>query len=228
MTPSGDNRFRDAESVLAGGGEMGALMRATDWSKTPLGPVRAWPQSLRTTVSTCLNSRFPILVWWGPEMVKLYNDAYRPILGAKHPVALGARGREVWPEIWNIIGPMLEGVLQRGEATWSEDILLPLERKGFPEECYFTFSYSPIRDESGGVGGIFTAVTETTQRVLGDRRLRTLRELASATLETRTAEAVCAAAMSTLSRNPDDLPFLALYLRDGERTRCTGVAGLAQ
>ncbi|HEY5676756.1 MAG TPA: ATP-binding protein, partial [Myxococcales bacterium] len=193
---------------------------------TPLGPISRWPQSLRITVSTCLNSRFPILVWWGPEMVKLYNDANRVILGSKHPHALGAKGREVWPEIWNIIGPMLEGVLQRGEATWSEDILLPLERKGFPEECYFTFSYSPIRDESGGVGGIFTAVTETTQRVLGDRRLRTLRELASATLETRTAEAVCAAAVATLSRN-SDLPFLALYLREGERTRCMGVAGLA-
>ncbi|MGE5046989.1 MAG: response regulator, partial [Deltaproteobacteria bacterium] len=227
MRPGGDNRLRDAETVLAGGGEMGALMRATDWSQTPLGPISRWPQSLRTTVSTCLSSRFPILVWWGPEMVKLYNDAYRPILGSKHPHALGAKGREVWPEIWNIIGPMLDGVLQRGEATWSEDILLPLERKGFPEECYFTFSYSPIRDESGGVGGIFTAVTETTQRVLGDRRLRTLRELASATLETRTADAVCAAAVATLSRNSHDLPFFALYLRDGEHLRCTGVAGLS-
>jgi PAS domain S-box-containing protein len=228
MSTGGGSPLRDTETVLAGGGEMGALMRATDWSKTPLGPVSRWPQSLRTTVSTCLSSRFPILVWWGPEMVKLYNDAYRFILGGKHPVALGAKGRDVWPEIWNIIGPMLEGVLQRGEATWSEDILLPLERKGFLEECYFTFSYSPIRDESGGVGGIFTAVTETTERVLGDRRLRTLRELASATLETRTSDAVCAAAVATLSRNPDDLPFFALYLRDGERTRCTGVTGLAR
>ncbi|HEY6908555.1 MAG TPA: ATP-binding protein, partial [Myxococcales bacterium] len=226
MTPGGDH-LRDADTVLAGGGEMGALMRATDWSRTPLGPVSRWPQTLRTTVSTCLSSRFPILVWWGPEMVKLYNDAYRDILGSKHPHALGAKGREVWPEIWNIIGPMLEGVLLRGEATWSEDIFLPLERKGFPEECYFTFSYSPIRDESGGVGGIFTAVTETTQRVLGDRRLRTLRELASATLETRTADAVCAAAVATLSRNAQDLPFFALYLRDGEELRCTGVGGLA-
>ena len=120
---------------------------------------------------------------------------------------------------------MLEACCQRGEATWSEDILLLLERQGFVEECYFTFSYSPIRDESGGVGGIFTAVTETTERVLADRRLRTLRELASATLETRTSDAVCAAAVATLARNPADLPFLALYLRDGERTRCTGGDG---
>ena len=136
-----------------------------------------WPQSLRTSVSICLNSRFPILIWWGPELVKLYNDAYREILGAKHPTAMGARGRDVWPEIWHIIGPMLSSVLERGEATWSENIMLPLERKGFAEECYFTFSYSPIHDESGGIGGVFTAVTETTQQVLSERRLRTLRRM---------------------------------------------------
>ncbi len=214
------------DTTLAGGGEMGALMRSTDWSRTPLGPLSAWPQSLRTIVSTCLNSRFPILIWWGRDLVKLYNDAYRDIVGSKHPRALGAPGREVWPEIWNIIGPMLEGVLDRGEATWSEDILLPLERKGYPEECYFTFSYSPIRDESGGIGGVFTAVTETTHRVIGDRRLRTLRELASATLESRSAEAVCAAAMAMLGKNPHDLPFFALYLLDSGSPRCVGVTGL--
>ncbi|HVY46437.1 MAG TPA: PAS domain-containing protein, partial [Minicystis sp.] len=140
---------------LSGGGEMGALMRAKDWSETALGPVDAWPQSLRTTVSTCLNSRFPILVWWGPDLVKLYNDAYAPMLGAKHPRALGQRGRECWPEIWHIIGPMLEGVLERGEATWSENQHLPLNRHGFDEECYFTFSYSPVRDESNRIGGVY-------------------------------------------------------------------------
>src|SRR3954469_25855786 len=113
---------------LAGGGETGVLMRSFEWSRTPLGPVEAWPQSLRTTVSTCLNSRFPILVWWGPELVKLYNDGYATILGAKDPGALGPPGREAWPEIWHVIGPMLDGVLRRGEATWSENVLLPLER----------------------------------------------------------------------------------------------------
>src|SRR6476661_679519 len=104
--------------MFAGGGEMGALMRSIDWSQTPLGSIERWPQSLRTSVSVCLHSRFPILLWWGSELVMLYNDAYRPMLGAtKHPQAMGRAGREVWPEIWEIIGPMLDGVLTRGEAT---------------------------------------------------------------------------------------------------------------
>ena len=113
---------------LAGGGEMGALMRSLDWSRTPLGPVSSWPQSLRTSVSTCLNSRFAIVIWWGPDLVMLYNDAYRDIIASKHPAALGRPGRECWPEIWPTIRPMLEGVLQRGEATWSNDFLLARNR----------------------------------------------------------------------------------------------------
>src|SRR5689334_7087693 len=125
---------------------MGALMRAHDWAKTPLGPLETWPQSLRTSVSTCLNCAFPILIWWGPELVMLYNDDYRPILGDKHPASMGQRGRECWPEIWDVIGPMLRGVIEAGEATRAEDLLLLLERSGYPEECYFSFSYSPIRD----------------------------------------------------------------------------------
>src|SRR5579859_1530189 len=194
--------------VLAGGGEMEALMRSLDWAQTPIGPVESWPQSLRTSVSICLASRFPMLIWWGPELVMLYNDAYRPMLGAsKHPRSMGQRGRECWPEIWDIIGPMLEGVLTRGEATWSNDQLLPLDRNGYVEECYFTFSYSPIRDESGGIGGVFTAATETTGRVLGERRLRTLRELGGAPAQAGTAEEACALMARTLARNPADIPL---------------------
>ncbi|WP_395815223.1 ATP-binding protein [Archangium minus] len=218
-----------SDEVLAGGGEMGVLMRSTDWSRTVLGPVETWPQSLRTTVSTCLNSRFPILVWWGPDLVMLYNDAYRPMLGRdKHPRALGLPGREVWQEIWHIIGPMLEGVLHRGEATWSENIMLPLVRAGFAEECYFTFSYSPIRDESGGVGGVFTAVYETTGQVLSERRLRTLQELPSRTSTARTAEEACALAAEALSQNLADVPFSRLYLLDdeGRKALLTAFTGL--
>ena len=125
---------------LTGGGELGALVRELDWAKTPLGPISKWPQSLKTSVSTCLNSRFPMLIWWGPQLVKIYNDAYRPLIGSKHPWALGSPGREVWPEIWNVIGPMLNQVMERGEATVSEDLLLLLERDGYGEECYFSFS----------------------------------------------------------------------------------------
>jgi signal transduction histidine kinase/CheY-like chemotaxis protein len=212
------------DDVLAGGGEMGALMRSMDWSQTALGPVSEWPQSLRTTVSTCLNSRFPILVWWGPDMVKLYNDAYRPMIANKHPRAMGQNGRDTWPEIWHIIGPMLEGVLHRGEATWSENIMLPLERKGFAEECYFTFSYSPIRDESGGVGGIFSALTETTERVIGERRLRTLRDLAAASSDSGTVEDACRASIEMLERNTADVPFSLLYLLEGANAEARLVA----
>ena len=200
--------------ALAGGGEMGRLIRARDWSRTPLGPVRGWPQSLLTSLSICLNSRFPILIWWGPQLVKLYNDAYREIISSKHPNALGAPGREVWPEIWPIIGPMLEGVLARGEATWSENILLKLERKGFPEESYFTFSYSPIRDESGAVAGVFSVVSETTLQVIGERRLKTLRDLAARTSGVAGERTVCDAALEVLRQNPHDFRFAELHLAE--------------
>jgi PAS domain S-box-containing protein len=210
---------------LAGGGEMGALMRSLDWSTTLLGPVSSWPQSLRTSVSTCLNSRFAIVIWWGPDLVMLYNDAYRDIIAGKHPAALGRPGRECWPEIWPTIRPMLEGVLQLGDATWSNDFLLPLERNGYPEECYFTFSYSPIRDESGGIGGVFTPVAETTEHVIGGRRMRTLRDLASRASGARDVRAACKACAETLAGNPYSIPFAALYLFDEARSSATLVGG---
>jgi len=134
-------------AFLRGGGAMGALMREMDWARTALGPAEAWPQSLKTSVSICLDSGFPVLLWWGPELVMLYNDAYRPMLGDKHPQSMGQAGSECWPEIWGTIGPMLHDVLERGKTSYHEDLMLPLHRRGFAEECYFTFTYSPIRDE---------------------------------------------------------------------------------
>src|SRR4051794_10741580 len=199
---------------LTGGGEMGAAIRALDWARTPIGRLASWPPELRTAVDICLSSRFPILLWWGPDLVKIYNDDYARILGAKHPAALGRPGREVWPEIWDIIGPMLEGVLARGEATWSDDQLLLLARRGYEEECYFTFSYSPIHATGGGVGGVFCAVHETTERVLGERRLRTLGALAERTAPARTPSDAVQAAMAALETNPDDVPFAVLYGRE--------------
>ena len=185
--------------------------------------VNEWPQSLRTSVSTCLNSRFPILIWWGPDLVMLYNDAYRGIIGSKHPSALAQPGRACWPEIWHIIGPMLEGVLHRGEATWSNDLLLVLERNGYPEECYFTFSYSPIRDESGGIGGVFTPVAETTEHVVEGRRLRTLQDLGRRTSGARDVTSACKAITQTLSENPWSIPFAAIYLFDERNTNCASL-----
>lgn len=210
---------------------MGALIRAIDWSQTSLGPISQWPQSLRSAISICLGSKFPIVLWWGPQLVMIYNDGYRPMLGAtKHPAAMGQTARECWPEIWHVIGPMLEGTVMRdGEATWSEDQLLLLDRNGYLEECYFTFSYSPIRDESGGVGGVFCAVTETTAQVIGERRLRTLRELADEVAHASTPEEACLQAARILESNPTDLPFALLYLasEDGREARLVSSCGLA-
>ncbi len=136
------------DEVFPGESETSAILRSVDWAKTPLGAADGWPQSLRTSISICLNSAFAILLWWGPELVMLYNDAYAPIISSKHPRALGARGREIFPEVWDTIGPMLTSVLVRGEAVRADDLLLVLDRNGYPEECYFTFSYSPIVDET--------------------------------------------------------------------------------
>jgi PAS domain S-box-containing protein len=214
---------------LAGGGEAGALMRARDWSRTPLGSPANWPQSLRTSVSTCLTCAFPILIWWGPDLVKLYNDSYSEILGAKHPAALGSAARAVWPEIWDVIGPMLGGVMSRGEATRAEDLLLLLHRRGFDEECYFCFSYSPIRDETGGIGGVFCPVIETTERVIGARRLNLLRDIAEHSADMTSAAGACARAVASIGEHGrHDLPFAALYLvdDDGSVARFAGSAGL--
>lgn len=206
----------DSFKFLQGGGEMGKLIRELDWSKTPLGAVEGWPQSLRTSVSSCLNSRFPILLWWGKDLVKIYNDAYISILGNKHPGSLGKAGKEVWPEIWDIIGPMLEGVYYEGKATWSEDQLLLLERAGYSGEYYFTFSYSPIYDESGGIGGVLCVVTETTDNVINARRLQTLQQL-SFTLQllpanlTNIEAEIFSAASQVLALNQFDFPYTKTY-----------------
>lgn len=158
-------------SFLGGGGRMGALIRTHDWAATSLGPVDWWPQSLRTALSIMLNSLHPMFLAWGPQRVFFYNDGYAAILGAKHPEALGRRFDEVWHDIWRDIDPLVARALA-GEATWHEDFHLVVERNGFPEDTWYTFSYSPIRDESGGIGGMFCACTETTAKVLAERALR--------------------------------------------------------
>ncbi len=192
------------------GSELAALVAAGNWAAGPLGDPQEWPQSLRTAVGICLSSRFPILLWWGPELVMIYNDAYRPMLGqSKHPRALGAPGREVWGEIWDVIGPRLEQVMAGGGATWSADERLVVDRNGYPEECFFTFSYSPVTDESGGVGGVFCAVTETTERVLGERRLTTLAEMV-ALVGARDRADVVATAATILRENAADHPAVAV------------------
>lgn len=165
---------------LSDGGEMGALMRAHDWSSSPLGSPENWPHSLRTVVSLMLTSKFPMFIAWGPDLAFLYNDGYRPIFGAKHPHALGLPFRQVWQEIWPDIEPLVTKALA-GEATYHEDLHLVMERNGYPEDTWYTFSYSPVRDESGEIAGMFCACTETTQEVKSRAALKAeqdrLREL---------------------------------------------------
>jgi PAS domain-containing protein len=201
---------------LAGGGEMGALIRSLDWSQTAVGPVANWPQSLKTAVRIILTSRFAMFLWWGRERVNLYNDSYRPLLGSKHPAALGKPAREVWGEIWEQIGPRADAVLLRGESTYDEALLLLLERHGYLEEAYFTFSYSPLPDDGGNVGGLLCTVTEETQRVIGERRLRVLREVAAAMAESRTPSQVCESAARCLANARRALPFTLIYLLDAD------------
>jgi len=161
-------------TFLADGGEMGALMRAHDWSVTPLGCPARWPQSLRTAVRLILNCGHPMYIWWGPELLCFYNDAYRQSIGPeRHPSSLGQPGRAVWEEIWPIIRPQVEQVMSGRGATWNENHLVPITRNGRREDVYWTYSYSPI-DEAGaphGVGGVLVVCSETTQKVLTEQRL---------------------------------------------------------
>jgi PAS domain S-box-containing protein len=206
---------------------MGARIRAFDWSSTPLGPIAEWPTSLREAVSLCLHSRFQLAIYWGPQLILLYNDAERDVLGALHPRVLGRPAAEVLADVWDVVGPMLHGVLATGEATWSVDQALRLNRNGFVEDAFFTYSYSPIL-EGGDVGGVLLVTFETTDRVLAERGLRTLRELAAETAKARNTDDVCVRAANVFAGNQSDLPFSLLFLTepDGRPRLCatTGVA----
>jgi signal transduction histidine kinase/CheY-like chemotaxis protein len=213
---------------------MATRMRSFDWATTTLGPVSTWPQSLRTSVRILLTSRFAMWMGWGPDLTFFYNDAYaRMSLGKKHPWALGRAAREVWAEIWRDIGPRIERVIETGTATWDESLLLFLERSGYAEETYHTFSYSPLTDDATAVAGMLCVVTEETDRVIGARRLSSLRELA-ASLATVTAEAdVIDGMRGGIGENQRDIPFSLLYLFEGNggedggiRARLAGATGI--
>ena len=158
-------------AFLAGGGELGERIRSFDWTTTSLGSPAAWSQSLKTAVRIILTSRQPFWIGWGPELVYLYNDPYKAIIGGKHPDALGKPVREVWGEIWDTIAPMLSTAMYGDTGTYVESQLLIMERHGYREETYYTFSYSPIPDDQARAGGIICANTDDTQRVIGERQL---------------------------------------------------------
>jgi PAS domain S-box-containing protein len=213
---------------LLGGGVMGELIRSKDWSATALGPIEEWPQSLRTTVSLCLASNFPINLIWGPQHIQLYNDGYRPICAAKHPKSLGEDYTKTWASAWEILDRAFHHALQ-GETSFLENQRMFLDRNGYLEETFFTFSLSPIRDESGEIGGLFHPVTETTAQMLSQRRTRALQDLASRAGESKSVAEACRLSAKALADYQLDLPFALIYLLNEESTeaRLTASAHLA-
>ncbi|HYV20398.1 MAG TPA: ATP-binding protein [Verrucomicrobiae bacterium] len=221
----------DALGFLVGGGEMGERIRAFDWARTPLGPAESWSPALRTMLRIMLANRFPQLLWWGPRYIQFYNDPYRPIPGNKHPErVLGVPASECWKEIWHVIGPLIDTPFLGGPPTWNEDIFLEINRQGFLEESHFTIAYSPVPDETApnGIGGVLATVHEITEKVIGERRGLTLRDLGSRLVEAKTAEEACLFAAETLRRHDRDVPFSLFYLLEdeGRQARLVGSSGL--
>jgi PAS domain S-box-containing protein len=238
-TSPSDSEFHPAPTLsppaesdwLTGGGVLGGLIRGHDWSRTPLGPIESWPQSLKTSVNLIVNARHPMWIGWGEGATFLYNDAYIEVLSlSKHPWALGKPAAEVWPEIWDICGPLLDKVFHRAEASFLDDVRLLMNRGDFVEETYYSFSYSPIRDEFGRVAGLFCPTADVTPKVINARRLGTLSELSANALVQKTTDAACTSVAATLGKNPDDIPFAVLYLVDseGKQARLEQTCGLAR
>jgi signal transduction histidine kinase len=216
-------------TFLQDGGEMGALMRDTDWAATALGAPETWSPSLKTVVALLLANRFPQLLWWGPDYISIYNDAYRPVLGTKHPAALGQPFRDVWPEVQHVLGPLIDAPFHGGPSSWTDDIQLEVQRHGFAEETHFTFAYSPVPDDTAPrrIGGVLATVGEITEKIVDERRLAALRDLGARTGEARSAEAACVNMAEALASHPLDAPFALIYLADDDfqRARLAGVAG---
>jgi signal transduction histidine kinase len=221
-------RVANNSAFLSGGGEMARLIGETDWSRTPLGPIDAWPQSLRTTVSLCLASNFPINIIWGPEHCQIYNDGYRVVCGAAHPQALGEPYTRTWASAWPAIGEPFHRALT-GATSFIENQRMFLFRNGYLEETFFTFSLSPIRDESGQIGGLFHPVTETTASMLAERRARLLRDLNARLSEIHATRQVFDNLLATVAEHAFDLPFVLLYALDAQDGlyRLAGSAGVA-
>jgi signal transduction histidine kinase/DNA-binding response OmpR family regulator len=215
------------ESLFAGNSEMAGRMRAMDWSKTPLGPTSTWSQALRMMVRFMLPNPFPQLLWWGPELCCLYNDAYAPVLGTKHPWALGRPTTEVWREVWHVLGPLVDAPFHGGPASWAEDIPLEVNRNGFVEETHFTIAYSPVPDDTvaSRIGGVMATVQEITKKVVAERRIVILKDLGARSTEPKSVEEACVIAAQTLERHPMDVPFAVFYLMDENQDGATCAAG---
>ena len=221
--------IKDKKATLdfvAGTGEIGERILNFDWSKTPLGSPQTWSQSLQSTISIMLANRFPMLLWWGPQYISLYNDAYAPILGDKHPKALGMPVSECWSEIWDILKPLIDTPFHGGSSTWIEDFQVLLNRKGFLEEAHFTVAYSPVPDKtvSGGIGGVLASVHEITDKIINEKALTTLRELVAVTFKEKSLDVVYRNVAEALGKNQKDFPFVLIYKITGDENTFTVAA----
>ncbi len=193
-------------------GALSPVYLRVDWAATSLGPVSSWRGTLRSAVDLTFHTRFPVTLFWGPQLVMIYNEAYASLIGDKHPTALGAPATSVFPEIWDTIGPMLHSVMAGHPATWSEDMRLLMDRHGFTEECFFTFSYSAVRDQEGRIEGVIDIAAETTAQVVSRRRLALLASLADALIDVEEPEDILIKAIGVLRDHPHDLSDVELIM----------------
>lgn len=221
--------LQPAPDFLSGGGELGERIRAHDWIETPLGTAREWPQELRTAVRIMLASRQPMSIWWGTELTVLYNDACRALIGGYHPAALGQPAPSAWREVWEEMGPRVEGAI-RGEGGASKPMALLIERQGRVEEAHCTIGFTTIPGEAGAAGGLLCGINDVTLSVVFDRQMNLLKALATRTPESTTFEKACASAIEGLARGAADIPFAAIYLVDEEagEARLAASAGIAR
>ncbi len=215
-----------APSAFIGGGEMGDRIRAHDWHTTPLGPVEAWPQSLQIMVNVILGSSHPMFIMWGKSLTMLYNDSCRTLIGNQHPLALGAAGSDVWTDVWAKLGPIAQQVMELGDSAGASDLQRFVPQASGLAESYHSFCLSPVRNDTGQVGGIFCACSDTTHQVLSDRRLRTLRSLDDILAPIESLDEACRMAITSLAGNPQDIPFALLYLVDHQLARLTSSTGI--
>ncbi|SCL26861.1 Serine phosphatase RsbU, regulator of sigma subunit [Micromonospora pallida] len=200
------------DELFDAAGSLRSAYSTVDWAATSLGPVSGWSRTLRAAVDVALHTRFPVTLFWGPEFVMVYNEAYVELIGNKHPAALGAPAARVFAEIWDVIGPMLQSVRSTRRATWTPDLRLLMDRHGYPEECFFTFSYSAVRGTDGRVEGVLDIATETTAQVLSQRRLVLLAELTDALGELDEPDQILDRTVAVLRHDPQDLPGVDILL----------------
>jgi signal transduction histidine kinase len=227
-------RSRAQPGILDSDSVCGTLIRSVEWSKTPVGVPENWPLTLRTTLAMMLHSRHPMFLWWGDELVQFYNDAYLPSFGrGKHPAAMGQRGADCWQEIWPIIWPQIDDVMHRGKSSWNEDQLVPIFRNGRIEDVYWTYGYSPVFDEAGAIAGTLVVCTETTPRVLAERRLKAILALSEKTALANDRTVLLNTVADVLAQHPDDIPFALIFDRNAsdaslQLAKCIGLDEHAQ